>query len=379
MVLDADYEYRAGPALIIWDQWQPACDACGRLESSLKKRQLLSCAGCLLSKYCSKECQKKDWNAGHKSRCHLFEADRKLSTVFAKSLGPGTINDPTLSLADKLIQWNFLNVHNHFLIACAALKNDAELATKVNVGIFLKIISDRAGSKYDNRTFIIDRIALFPRESSEKFVAGKSWKNGNSTISPTYDHSKMLVGYCILPNGEMSETQMWTIPAKPHLVDTILPPDFDLHRYITHVNRGVTHFHASFWPLPRDISDSDLEIARAPDTYCAYSSDHHSILSGLKGQEVIGILNADGTRTSLYKRGQNGYVRKCAPGETDTEGPAEHKKHLVNPSRMVKKLAVDLGRLSLAQDQAFAMTEATFPLNQFDELLRYIYTHPDGL
>ncbi|KAJ7769342.1 hypothetical protein B0H16DRAFT_254141 [Mycena metata] len=100
-----DYEDRAGPAFTVWNKWQPACDACGRVETSLGKQQLLSCAGCLLAKYCSKECQKRDWKSTHKDRCHLFEADRKLSTVFAKSLGPGTINDPTLSLADKVIQW----------------------------------------------------------------------------------------------------------------------------------------------------------------------------------------------------------------------------------------------------------------------------------
>lgn len=51
-----------GPTLTVWNRWQPACDTCGRLESSLtghgkgKKKQqqlLLSCSGCLLSKYCS--------------------------------------------------------------------------------------------------------------------------------------------------------------------------------------------------------------------------------------------------------------------------------------------------------------------------------------
>ncbi|KAJ7145704.1 hypothetical protein C8R44DRAFT_1119 [Mycena epipterygia] len=92
----------------VWHAWEPECDACGCPESSLKPPatdQLLSCSGCLVAKYCSKKCQKEDWSKGHKNQCHLFEANRKLSSVFAKFLGPGTINDPTLSLADKFPQW----------------------------------------------------------------------------------------------------------------------------------------------------------------------------------------------------------------------------------------------------------------------------------
>jgi hypothetical protein len=44
------------------------------------------------------------------------------------------------------------------LIACAELKNNKELAA------ILRLVKERAGSKYDNRTFIIERVALFPRE-----------------------------------------------------------------------------------------------------------------------------------------------------------------------------------------------------------------------
>ncbi|KAJ7112951.1 hypothetical protein C8R44DRAFT_856029 [Mycena epipterygia] len=316
-----------------------------------------------------KECQKKDWNGGHKNRCHLFEADRKLSTVFAKSLGPGTINDPTLSFADKVIQWNFLNVHNHLLIACAALNNNRELAAMVHVGIFIKIIGERTGSKYDNRTFIIERVALFPRESSEEVVKRTERKKGNSKLPATHQVTKIFVGYCVLPNGEMADTQMWSIPEGPHLATTILPPNFDLHRYITHVNRGVTHFHASFWPLPRDISDSDLEAAAAPAAYSAYWFGHHLVLSRLKGQGVIGTVNEDGTRTPLYKQGQNGHIRKCAPGETDTEGPEAYKKHLVNPSRMVKKIAEDLDLMTSLQDMALSMGEKKYPMAELDDYM----------
>ncbi|KAJ7634400.1 hypothetical protein FB45DRAFT_466984 [Roridomyces roridus] len=90
----------------VWHAWEPECDSCGRGESSLRgKKQLLSCSGCLVSKYCSKECQKKDWGEDHRNQCHLFEANKKLSSVFAKSLGPGTIKDPKLDWPSKLNEW----------------------------------------------------------------------------------------------------------------------------------------------------------------------------------------------------------------------------------------------------------------------------------
>ncbi|KAJ7806894.1 hypothetical protein B0H14DRAFT_3152785 [Mycena olivaceomarginata] len=103
------------------------CDACGRPESSLEhpKDQLLTCSGCLVAKYCSKQRQKKDWSNSHKGQCHLYEVNRKLSSVFAKSLGPG----------------NFLNAHNHLVIAAAALKNDEKFAgiRVANVAISLSL------------------------------------------------------------------------------------------------------------------------------------------------------------------------------------------------------------------------------------------------
>ncbi|KAJ7661729.1 hypothetical protein B0H17DRAFT_1258637 [Mycena rosella] len=363
------WDDRAGPILTIWDQWQPACDACGRLESSLKDQQLRSCAGCLLGKYCSfsqAECQKQDWSKGHKNRCHLFEADRKLSSVFAKSLGPGTLNDPTLSLVDKVVQWNFLNSQNHAMIACAALKNDNELAKGVNVGIFLKLVEGRTGSKYDHRSFIIDKVALLPREDTDDFANNAQWTKGHfrnhqEAMQTAGEHSKLLVGFCWLPGGVRSETQMWMMPVGSLLAEIRLPPGFDLHRYITHVNRGITHFHASFWPLPRKISDADLDAAEPPDEWIRYAQRLHMELSGLKGQGVIGIERPDGTRIPLYKYSQNGHFRRCAPGETDTDGPEEFKKLLVDPSRMVRMISELLEYFDVRQDTILAMSEVRCP------------------
>ncbi|KAJ7923553.1 hypothetical protein B0H13DRAFT_2316492 [Mycena leptocephala] len=333
---------RAGPILTIWDQWQPACDACGRLESSLKDQQLLSCAGCLLAKYCSVACQKQNWREDHKNRCHLFEADRKLSTVFAKSLGPGTINDPTLSLVDKVIQWNFLNAYNHGMIGAAALKNDSDLGKTVNVGIFLKLVEERTGSKYDHRSFIIDKVALLPRDESDDFAANAPWTKGNvrnPQESMKSEHSKLLVGFCRLPGGVISETQMWLISHGPLLTDTVLPPYFDLHRYIT------------------SIAASRISTRRSGRSRATSLMRTSTLRRRRRSQGVIGIEKPDGTRVPLYKYSANGHFRVCAPGESDTEGPEYCKRLLVDPSRMVRMLYGFLEVFDVYQDTLLGMSE----------------------
>ncbi|KAJ7436855.1 hypothetical protein FB451DRAFT_186684 [Mycena latifolia] len=354
----------------VWHAWEPECDACGRPESSLKHaanldQQLLSCSGCLVAKYCSKNCQREDWSANHKNQCHLFEANRKLSSVFAKSLGPGTINDPTLSLAEKVSQWNFLNVANHLVIAAAAMKNDPKTAGTANVAIQLSISDERAGSKYEHRTFFVDRVLLLAREESNAAATVATWTKGEFAEAETQkmaeradtEHFKLMVGWCILPDGEYSGTQMWvfkTSDAATH----VLPPGFDLNRYVTHVNRGITHFHASFWPLPRSMSDAEVERAEAPPGWWEYVKRQHILLSGLKGgQGIIGRVHADGTREPVYKFGPGGHFRRCAPGETDSDGPAEFKKPLVDPSRMVRLISEHLAVFE--NEQQLAMVKNT--------------------
>ncbi|KAJ7248091.1 hypothetical protein C8J57DRAFT_1358705 [Mycena rebaudengoi] len=334
----------------VWHAWEPECDACGCAESSLKspKDQLLTCSGCLVAKYCSKECQKKDWGNGHKNQCHFFEANRKLSSVFAKSLGPGTINDPTLSLRDKVSQWNFLNVSNHLVIAAATLNNDPKFAGTKNVAILLSFAPDRAGSKYEHRTFFIDRVLLLKREESNAAATVAGWTKGSfkdaqvAAERTDSNHFKLMAGWCSLPGGEVSGTQMWMFPAS-YAAEYVLPPGFDLNRYVAHVNRGITHFHASFWPLPRSISDADLEAAEMPAGWREYMKRQHLLLSGLKGgQGIIGYVHADGTREPVYKYGNGGHFRRCVPGETETDGPEEFKKPLVDPSKMVRLISKHL-------------------------------------
>ncbi|KAF7354757.1 Mynd domain protein [Mycena sanguinolenta] len=354
----------------VWDRWKPACDACGRLESSLKKKsKLLTCSGCLLAKYCSKECQKRDWNNEHKNRCHLFEADRKLSTVFAKSLGTGTVNDPTLSLEEKMINWNLLNVYNHLVIACAALNHDETLAKSqtVDVGIFLKLVGERTNSKYDHRTFIIDKVGLFPRCDTAKFAEEIDWYKGNtSQHTPTSDHIKIIVGFCRLPEVGLSQVQLWC-PSVSTIKADFLPPNFDLHRYITHVNRGITHFHASFWPLPRNVLMNMTEVEEdevekgASSALSDYASRHHEVLFGRQGQGVASLLQSDGAKVPSFKRNQSaksGYFRSCAPGETDANDSEDFKKLVVDPSRMVRMLSRVIERATTPKDEALEKKRA---------------------
>ena len=48
---------------------QLCCTMCGYVETESK---LSSCASCLSAFYCSRECQKADWKAGHKQACALY-------------------------------------------------------------------------------------------------------------------------------------------------------------------------------------------------------------------------------------------------------------------------------------------------------------------
>lgn len=240
---------------------------------------------------------------------------------------------------------NFLNLQNHLVIAAAALKNDPKFAGIKNVALLLSLANDRAGSKYEHRTFFIDRVLLLQREEGNAVARVADWTKGSSSDSQKMaertdsEHFKLMAGWCSLPGDETSGMQMWVFPASD-VAEHVLPPGFDLNRYVTHVNRGITHFHASFWPLPRNIADADLESAEIPPGWREYMVRHHVGLSGLRGgQGLIGYVHPDGRREPIYKFNGGGHFRRCAPGETDSEGPAEFKKAIVDPSKMVRLIS----------------------------------------
>ncbi len=50
------------------------CDCCKALSEKLQK-----CAGCEVATYCSKDCQRLHWRAGHKNNCKTFSKASPLS------------------------------------------------------------------------------------------------------------------------------------------------------------------------------------------------------------------------------------------------------------------------------------------------------------
>ncbi|KAF8187034.1 hypothetical protein K438DRAFT_2019718 [Mycena galopus ATCC 62051] len=241
------------------------------------------------------------------------------------------------------------------------MKNDPKLAGTVNIAILLSCADERAGFKYEHRTFFIDRVVLLQREASDAAARVWGWTKSAQSDEERQEqasqtdntHSKLMVGWCMLPGGKVSETQMWKLPTKD-ITHHVLPPDFDLNRYVTHVNRGITHFHASFWPVPRNISDADLQLESAimPKGWKPYAKPHHELLSGLKGgQDIIGRISSDGTRVPVYKVSKSGHFRRCAPGETDLEGPAEFQKPLLDPSRTVRFISQHIATVAEEQHQ----------------------------
>ncbi|RDX52221.1 hypothetical protein OH76DRAFT_198188 [Lentinus brumalis] len=55
----------------------PHCKNCFRMRRCEGKDvKLLRCAGCSIATYCSKDCQKANWRAGHKLACQLYKTQR---------------------------------------------------------------------------------------------------------------------------------------------------------------------------------------------------------------------------------------------------------------------------------------------------------------
>ncbi|KAJ7843929.1 hypothetical protein B0H13DRAFT_2412212 [Mycena leptocephala] len=281
--------------IVIWDRWEPACDSCGCLESSLGGK-LFCCSYCRVARYCSPKCQKYDWMDGslHKDRCHLFEVDRKLSDEIKSTESFGSrfayISFP-LSAAERWYppgstiysehRGEIVSVRQHHknfgMIQAAVFQNRNGLEHTPNLGIFIK-----------------------------------------------------LVGRALT---------MIIVPSTLSVLWTALPPGFDLHRYITHVNRGITHFHGSFWPLPRRLSDSAFEAAEPPPEWLRYMLCHSAGFqydttlpeSNTGVMMVFAVVKRDGT-TLLYKY-DNDISSAFYSDAIAKVDPTEFKKLLDDPSR----------------------------------------------
>lgn len=57
------------------------CDSCQQLSEKLQR-----CAGCAVATYCSKDCQRQHWRAGHKNSCKTFSKGPLIQEQIAKLL-----------------------------------------------------------------------------------------------------------------------------------------------------------------------------------------------------------------------------------------------------------------------------------------------------
>ena len=66
------------------DRNRKACKTCGKLNAELSKeeKKLKTCSKCKRVAYCSKECQKKDWE-DHKYDCRPADAFNNVASPYA--------------------------------------------------------------------------------------------------------------------------------------------------------------------------------------------------------------------------------------------------------------------------------------------------------
>lgn len=202
-----------------------------------------------------------------------------------------------------------------------------------HLGIFLTLVDE--GPDYDYLSFVIEKVAIIPFSRGER-------------------EPLVMAGYCVLPGAtprapytcySMHHPYTW----KPthysyNPSGTALPPGFDLDRLISHINRGITHFHGSYWPLPFKLSDADFEAAKPPDQWLRYMRLHPHGFQPVDRYnnlwEVFGVEKRDGTRVPLYD-----YSEELAklPSDRDSSDsvlealgkvdPTEFKKFLDDPER----------------------------------------------
>jgi hypothetical protein len=83
------------------------CDACGKALEELGVQRLSCCTLCKMAFYCSKECQRKQWRAGHKQACRKpneiktndyliirnIKSDDSLNGLMVKAMEPDPHNE----------------------------------------------------------------------------------------------------------------------------------------------------------------------------------------------------------------------------------------------------------------------------------------------
>ncbi|KAJ7435285.1 hypothetical protein FB451DRAFT_1194757 [Mycena latifolia] len=253
--------------ITIWDRWQPTCDSCGRLESSLTEKPIL-CGYCLVARYCSVKCQNYDWDNGnrHKEHCHLFKVNRKLSEAFNRMQPPEGCLKERYELMSGCVGSPFLRLSCFtpgLMIrpdaSTSSMAIDKKPEETPHLGIFLKLVDE--GPDYDYLSFVIEKVAIIAFSHGERVPL-------------------VMTGYCVLPGATPRAPYTCSSMHHPYTwrpthysynpSSTALPPGFDLDRLLLHINRGITHFHGSYWPLPFKLSDADFEAAEPPEQWFRY-------------------------------------------------------------------------------------------------------------
>ena len=183
-----------------------ACDKCGKAESELNK-PLKPCAKCGIKKYCSRECQNKDWSNKHKKQC------ARLADQASRNGVPGSLSNPpksdiekgateTVELMNALTKMPGFSamapeatdppVLRHLFSFCMTTYNDywgplltpllsIELAARLPIGI-------GSGSPEEKEQRITTIVAKFDEMEGEEFRKTKGDFNRNEW--PDFDREK---------------------------------------------------------------------------------------------------------------------------------------------------------------------------------------------
>ncbi|KAF8152846.1 hypothetical protein K438DRAFT_2078958 [Mycena galopus ATCC 62051] len=260
---------------------------------------------------------KYDWMEGswHRDHCHLFEVDRKLSDEF-KSIEPFgpwllsvVIRQEQQSDSERRQKSRYRNQFG--MIQAAVFQNGKELEYTPNLGIFIKLVGQ--GPNYDHRSFVIEKVVLIP------------W-------TPHQYGAKLMTGFCLLPGGGIPPP--YTSEANYQFAGTALPPGFDLHRYITHVNSQLQH---NALPWAAEPPPEWLRYMLCHSAGFQYTNFSKVLATSSRVQDrgimMFVVIKCNGT-TLLYKYNNNISSALCSncPAAIAKVDLTEFKKLLDDPS-----------------------------------------------
>ena len=98
------------------------CNACGK-ESHMEEKKFHCCKNCKSAYYCSPECQKYDWENGHKENCKRMHKLRKYNKKGTKYSEIYELEDATKKYNKSLKAAKKLNDHKLDLLPKEIIQN----------------------------------------------------------------------------------------------------------------------------------------------------------------------------------------------------------------------------------------------------------------